>query len=178
MFLNPSYLWRDRLWFWNSIDIKSLFIPVSNKRACLVGTLVFCASPPELLQLLLVCVIPHFTVSCRSELAHKRHNILRRSVRHFGRKWEELLLKIFDYVDMTTMSLSREWHGLYFVNHLVAMTTAQQQLSRRPFCFDRMWNFSPRILQILFSDLAMSSTQTVTHGKLQSSRTHDYLYGG
>lgn len=23
----------------------------------------------------------------------------------------------------------------------------------------------------------MSSTQTVTHGKLQPSRTHDYLYG-
>ena len=144
MFLNPSYLWRDRLWFWNSIDIKSLFIPVSNKRACLVGTLVFCASPPELLQLLLVCVIPHFTVSCRSELAHKRHN--RRSVRHFGRKWEELLLKIFDYVDMTTVSLSREWHGLYFVNHLVAMTTTHSnflaghfvltecEISLREFC--------------------------------------------
>jgi len=29
----------------------------------------------------------------------------------------------------------------------------------------------------LFGEITMSSTQTVTQGKIQPSRTHDYLYG-
>lgn len=111
--LQLLYLWRNWFWFWNSIDVKSLFIPVADQSICVVGTLGIRASPTKLLKLFFVCMIPNFPVACSSKLTHKWHYILRGSVCHLGVILDNLssvilspILSSFrNFVDMTTMRL-------------------------------------------------------------------------
>ena len=68
---HASYLRRDRLWLTDLRNVKTLFIPVSHERACLVRTFGVGASPTKLLEFLFIRVIPHFSVARSAQLAHK-----------------------------------------------------------------------------------------------------------
>lgn len=153
--LQLLYLWRNWFWFWNSIDVKSLFIPVADQSICVVGTLGIRASPTKLLKFFFVCMIPNFPVACSSKLTHKWHYILRGSVCHLGVILDNLssvilspILSSFrNFVDMTTMRLfARGMGSSAGVSRLVGMATVKVNLTPAILFWQNMktflrWNY-------------------------------------
>lgn len=168
------YLWRNRFWFGYPIDVKPLFIPVSYQSTRVVGTLGVGASPAELLKFLFIGVIPQLTVSCCSKLTHKRHNILR-SVTHFDSNLTEWT-KLFEFFVSSCWYGNKKPFPARAWNQVIDDIKSLWQPRTPTLSAILFWQY-PYSFSILFGEITMSSTQTVTQGKIQASRTHDYLYG-